>query len=664
VAPDPERLLDGLNAAQREAVVATSGPVAILAGAGSGKTRVISHRVAYAVATGAVDPAHVLVVTFTDKAATEMVDRLRRLGLGSVTARTFHAHALTQLRHFWPSHHDGGALPEVLDSKLAILVPLARQLPGGYRFAAPKDLADEIEWAKSRRVPPERYSQEAEEAGRRPPIPERLMARIYRDYERTKQRSNRIDFDDMLGLTVELLETDPAAAALVRERKRWFSVDEYQDTNPLQERLLELWLGERPAPDVCVVGDEDQTIYSFNGATSDFLTGFAGRHPDARVFALTDNYRSTPEILAVANRLIAATGRAKRLSATSPSGPPPTITRFADAAAELRGLVEGIRRHLGSGIEPSGIAVLVRINAQLPDIEQALTRAGVAYRIRGERFFARRDVRAAIELVRRSRSAETGPALATDVRSLWRDRLGHEEGANPDGSEARERQAALDTLLALVDDAVAGTPALGVAELVVELERRDATEAAGQGNGVELLTYHRAKGLEWDAVFLPMLEEGTLPIRQALDDPAALAEERRLLYVGITRARTHLALSWAHRRRSSEPSRFLLDLRLAAAVVPVAARPSPVLRRASESRGPAPVPVDPLFDALRAWRAERARADGVPAYVVAHDSTLVAIAEARPRSLEFLALVKGLGPTKLDRYGADILAVVGRAKAS
>ena len=654
---DPERLLDGLNDAQREAVRTTSGPVAILAGAGTGKTRTISNRVAYAAATGVVSQAHTLVVTFTDKAAGEMVGRLRALGLADVTARTFHAHALSQLRHFWPTRHDGARLPEVLDSKLPILIPLARSLPGGYRFTAVKDLADEIEWAKSRRVTPGDYLGVLEDGARIPPIPDRLMAGIYRDYERAKTRAGRLDFDDMLGLTVELLESDLDAAEIVRDRKRWFSVDEYQDTNPLQERLLELWTGERENPDLCVVGDEDQTIYSFTGATPEFLTGFAHRHPGARIVTLTENYRSTPEILATANALIARTGHAKRLAATRPGGPPPTVTRFTDADAELAAIVASIRSLVGSGVEAPEIALLVRMNAQLPPIEQALTRAGIAYRVRGDRFFARRDVRAAVALLRRPRPDTIGAELALAVRAIWRQRLGHEEGANPEGPEARERQASLDTLLALVDDAVATRPALDAEGLLAEFDRRDAEEAAGQGNGVELLTYHRAKGLEWDAVFLPMLEDGTLPIRQALDDPAALEEERRLLYVGITRARRHLALSWAHRRRSSEPSRFLRDLQHATARA--SGRPA-----AAVLRPRLPTAADPLFDALRAWRSERAKADGVPAYVVAHDSTLAAIAEARPRSLEFLALVKGLGPTKLDRYGHDILAVVGRSGAS
>ena len=327
---DAETLIADLDPEQREAVLATSGPVAILAGAGSGKTRVISRRTAYAIATDVVPPDQVLVVTFTDKAAGEMVDRLRGLGLPGVTARTFHAHALSQLRHFWPSRHDGAPLPELLDSKLPIIGRLARQLPGHYRFTPAKDLADEIEWAKSRRIAPRAYEREAAGAGREPPIPVDLFVRTFEGYERAKARAGRIDFDDLLVETARLLETDEEAASIVRARKGWFSVDEYQDTSPLQERLLELWLGDRR--DLCVVGDEDQTIYSFTGASSGFLTSFAARWPGAREIALVRNYRSSPQVLALANRLLAGEGRAKRLVATRGDGPEPAIARHASAA--------------------------------------------------------------------------------------------------------------------------------------------------------------------------------------------------------------------------------------------------------------------------------------------------------------------------------------------
>ncbi len=661
-----DELLADLNDAQRAAVLATHGPVAIRARAGTGKTRVITRRTAYAISTGVVPADQALVVTFTDKAANEMVERLRRLGLPDVTARTFHAHALSQLRHFWPSRHDGRPLPEILDSKLGLLVPLVRRLPGHYRFTAAKDVADEIEWAKNRRIAPDAYEPAA--AGRSTPIPVDLMARLYRDYERAKTRADRLDFDDMLTRTVELLETDDEAAETVRSRKRWISVDEYQDTNPLQERLLELWLGDRA--DLCVVGDEDQTIYTFAGATPSLLTSFADRYPGARTIDLTENYRSTPQILDLANRLLAGDGRTKRLVATRGPGPVATIDRHPHAEAELDAVTARMRGFIGDGVAPAEIAVLVRTNAQLVPVEEALTRAGVAYRVRGTRFYDRPEVRGAIEIVRRSVGDATGPALATAIVARWRDELGYRDGDTDRGPETRERAAALDTLLGILETLLQSEPAADRAAFLAELDRRRADERDGAAEGVNLLTLHRAKGLEWDAVLLPMLEEGSLPVRSSAEGEA-LAEERRLLYVGITRARRHLALSWAERRdvRGKEArrrrSRFLDDLlpppRRHVVQLPDAFEAHPVRARTTAVEEAA---VDPRFVALREWRANRARADGVPAYVVAHDQTLIAILDADPRSLAALRRVRGMGPAKVDRYGPEIMDVLDRTRSA
>jgi DNA helicase-2/ATP-dependent DNA helicase PcrA len=677
---DPVSLLSDLDPEQREAVLASSGPLAILAGAGSGKTRVVSRRAAYAIASGVVRADQVLVVTFTDRAAGEMADRLRDLGLPGVAARTFHAHALSQLRHFWPGRHDGARLPELLDSKLPILGRLARQLPGHYRFTAAKDLADEVEWAKSRRVLPREYEAAARHAHRDPPIPVDLFVHVFEGYERAKARAGRIDFDDLLLGMVDVLETDEAAAGLVRARKSWFSVDEYQDTSPLQQRLLELWLGDHR--DLCVVGDEDQTIYTFTGATSSFLTSFAMQWPGAREVVLARNYRSTPQVLAVANRLLAGADRGKRLVATRADGPKPGIARHATAQAELDALVAWIGARVRTGTPPAEIAVLVRVNAQLAALEAALTTAGIAYQVRGIPFYERTEIRGALTVLRRmagpaSRAAAIrGTELVDEIVARLRRDVGLEDAEGllqGRGEEARERQASLDTLLAIVEAAIAADPSAGVADVLGELEARAAAERAGAADGVNLLTYHRAKGLEWDAVALPSLEEGLLPIRQAGDDPVALAEERRLLYVGITRAREHLLLSWAQTRRGRgggegrrRPSRFLVALQQAAV------SPSPSHRAGGGSQGRAPgashragasVSADPVFEALRSWRLETARQLGQPPYVVAHDTTLAAIAAARPGSIEALWRVKGIGPAKADRYGAEILGVVRRALA-
>jgi DNA helicase-2/ATP-dependent DNA helicase PcrA len=601
-----------------------------------------------------------------------MVERMASLGHRGVAARTFHATALAQLRHFWPSRNGGEPPPRILSSKLEALAPLGRRLPGHYRFTPLKDLADAIEWAKIRRILPTRW---LAEGGDRAPIPADLFARLYGDYERSKARAGVIDFEDMLVETVRLLETDQDAAALVRSRKTWFSVDEYQDTNPLAERLLELWLGE--SRDLAVVGDPDQTIYSFTGATPEFLLGFERRHPGARIVALVENYRSTPQVLALANRLIAP-GPRGALRATIAEGPAPIIRRHATEAAERAAIVGAIRGLLEEGIEAGEVAILVRINAQLPELEQALTRAGIPFRVRGQRFFERREVKEARRLLAGaapgSGTGSRGASLVGTVRALLVERLGFVADVDAAGDEARERKASLELILRIVEDLASADAGATIEAVVAELDRRDAEEAAGSTTGVNLLTYHRAKGLEWDAVFLPALEEGLLPIRQA-KEPAAIEEERRLLYVGITRARRHLALSWAGRRvgqagkeGNRKPSRFLNALEgergrtrtaTAGASTGVAGRIAALEPLSGASTGAVGSDAErQLLEALQRWRRDRAKADAVPAYVVAHDAMLFAIAESRPQSITALSRVKGMGPMKLERYGEDLLAIV------
>jgi DNA helicase-2/ATP-dependent DNA helicase PcrA len=672
-------LLLDLDPAQREAVTVTSGPICILAGAGSGKTRVISRRVAYALATDVIRPRDVLVVTFTDKAAGEMRTRLAALGHPGVTAATFHAAALRQLRHFWPKVI-GGDIPRVVESKIPILAPFVARLPGGYRYREVRDLAAEIEWAKARRVRPDGYIAEVVAMARDTPLPVELMAQLFGRYETALERAGLVDFEDMLARTIELIETHEAVAAEVRDRYRWFSVDEYQDTNPLQAALLDAWLGDRR--DLAVVGDEDQTIYSFTGATSDYLTGFAARYPGARLVSLETNYRSTPQVLGFANRVLAA-GRAapdeqpagatprppKRLVASLPAGPDPTIAGFATGEDELAAMIDSIRSLARDGTAHGDMAVLVRTNAQLPPIERALGTAGIGFHVRGEGFFARPEVRRAIAVVRTlARGSDEAP-LVERVEAAFERQLGVRRGHPPDGEGAAERHAAVLTLLELADELARSDPSVGAPAFVTELDRRVAIEAGGVPTGVELLTYHRAKGLEWEAVFLPALEEGTLPIRQATE-PAELAEERRLLYVGITRARRHLWLSWTTRRLGAtgregrrSRSRFLDGLvPMAPGRVRIGSSPNDHAERAERQAAARVDPGErsPLSNALRAWRTARAKQDEIAAFIVFHDSTIEAIAAARPRSVAELRRVPGVGPTKLDRYGEEIIGVVSR----
>src|SRR4051794_22474293 len=674
--PHPDDLLTDLDPAQREAVTITSGPLCILAGAGSGKTRVISRRVAYALATGVVRPRDVLVVTFTDKAAAEMAGRLAALGHRGVAASTFHAAALRQLRHFWPRVH-GSAPPEILASKAPVLAPLAAGLPGGYRYLAVRDLAAEIEWAKARRIGAADYEARAIAEDRDGPLPPDLMAGLYRRYETNKSRAGRIDFEDMLERTIRLIEEDETIAYEVRDRYRWFSVDEFQDTNPLQAALLDAWLGGRD--EIAVVGDEDQTIYTFTGATSDYLVNFAARYPQARLVRLETNYRSTPEVLGLANRVLAA-GRSalderepgsasrppKRLVASRPTGPAPEIGGFATEEAELAGVTTAVRALAAAGTAHGAIAVLVRTNAQLPAIESAMGAAGIPFHVRGERFFARPEVRRAVRVAEAVGRIASDTPLVERLASAFERELGVRRDSVPDGEVAGERHGAVVTLLELAEELARSDPEADVAAFLDEVGRRTAVEAGGEAAGVELLTYHRAKGLEWDAVFLPALEEGTLPNRQA-KEPAELAEERRLLYVGITRARRYLWLSWATSRVGSGRGGRRSRARFLDGLVPSTAgraRPLAAVGPGTDARERVakvdPADRSPLSNALRAWRTARAKADAVAPFIVFHDSTIEAIAERRPHSIADLRRVPGVGPTKLDRYGEEIIGVVVR----
>ncbi|HET7556185.1 MAG TPA: ATP-dependent DNA helicase UvrD2 [Gaiellaceae bacterium] len=611
-------ILDGLNPEQRRAAEAVRGPVCILAGAGSGKTTTITRRIAWQVASGAVRSDQILAVTFTDKAAGEMRSRLQRLGVDGVEARTFHSAALSQLRRA-----RGEGPGRILSTKALLLRQIGNTLPPPFRFRPAGDLATEVEWAKNRRLTPQTYRDGL--AGHEPPIPDDLMATVFREFERRKAASGLIDFEDLLELTIRMYEEDEWALAALRERYAAFTVDEYQDVNLLQQTLLELWLG--PRDDVCAVGDDYQSIYGFTGASPEWLLGLAQRHPHATVVRLEDNYRSTPQVLALANRLVPKLGGAeKTLRATRPDGPEPELRGFDAAEDEGAWVLARVRDLRTEGVAYEQMAVLMRLNARSVDFEELFADAEIPFQ--GAALLARDGAR---QLLKALRGAGFG-SLAGEVRRVARQQ-GMVEPV-PDGLGERElvRQADLARLCKLADEFDDGSKT--VEQWVEWLKARFDHGAHG---GVHLLTLHRAKGLEFDAVFVPRVEEKELPCKAALRAPAQIAEERRLLYVGITRARRHLALTWA-----GKPSRFLVELGVGAASAP---KPK---RRDAE-------PDDPTYVALKEWRLKRSKRDDVPAYVVFHNSTLAEIAARRPRTIAELASVPGVGPAKLERYGTDVL---------
>jgi len=656
---DPaEAVLAGLDPEQRAAAVAVRGPVCILAGAGTGKTRAITHRIAYAVRSGAVPPGQLLAVTFTARAAGELRTRLRTLGAQGVQARTFHAAALRQLTYFAPRVL-GGAMPEVLDRPLRLVGNAAARLRLRTDRAELRDLAAEIDWAKAVLATPEDYPARARAAGRETSTTPDTVAKVYAEYEQTKRRAGQLDFSDLLLVMAGAIEEYADVAEEIRSRYRHFVVDEYQDVSPLQQRMLDAWLGGRE--DLCVVGDANQTIYSFAGATPEHLLGFRRRYPEAVLVRLQRDYRSTPQVVELANKLVRgnADGAKLTLIGQRADGPAPTFAEHDDEPAEAASVAAQCRALIEAGTPAAEIAVLFRINAQSEVYEQALADAGVAYVLRGgERFFDRPEIRDARLLLRgAARAGQDGDKLPDAVRSVLSSLNWHPEHPPPGGT-ARERWESLAALVNLADDLIATMPDAQLPDLVSELDARATAQHAPTVQGVTLASLHSAKGLEWDAVFLVGLTDTTVPISHATTD-AQIAEERRLLYVGITRARKRLALSWAlarspGQRRGRRSSRFLDGLR------PQVVREGTI--QAARKKGPVPEAADAeLFGRLRVWRKLQADAQGSPPYIVFSDATLVAIADARPQSSAALARISGVGPMKLERYAEPVLAVLGGA---
>jgi ATP-dependent DNA helicase UvrD/PcrA len=598
---DAGPIFAGLNDEQRAAVEATRGPVCILAGAGTGKTTTITRRIAWQVASGAFAPDEVVAVTFTDKAAGELRARLRTLGVEGVRASTFHSAALALLRRF------SGDVGTILSTKALLLRQIGNRLPPPYKFRPAGDLATEIEWAKNRRLTQETYLEGL--GDHEPPIPAELAHRVFREYERRKSDAVALDFEDLLERAIQVLENDEDALDLVRERWTAFTVDEYQDVNLLQQSLLDLWLGDRD--ELCAVGDDYQSIYGFTGASSQWLLELPQRFPHAHVVRLERNYRSTPQVLALANRLVPSLGGAeKTLRATVTDGPEPLVQPAVALTARITELVR-------AGVPLEDQAVLVRTNARTADVEEELHEAGIPFQ--GASLLARDAARRLLKALSRS-SGPAGPAVrATALAHGWL-----EHPPEKLGEREQTRQADLARLVRLAESFEADVHAF-----IASLHERFGATA---GRGVHLLTLHRAKGLEFEAVHLPRLEENELPHRRADVD-----EERRLLYVGLTRAKRHLTVTWDGR-----PSRFLRELGSNQVARNVVAREQ----------------VPPGFDVLREWRSERAKADEVPPYVVFHNTTLAEIAARRPRTLAELAAVPGVGPAKLERYGSDVLDVL------
>ncbi len=659
---NPEELLDALDPDQRAVATQVAGPLAVLAGAGTGKTRAITYRIAYGAAVGAFDPTNVLAVTFTQRAAFEMRHRLAQLGVPKAQARTFHSAALRQLRHFWPTVV-GGPLPDVIPHKASLVAASAARLGITIDRTNVRDIAAEVEWAKVSMIDAAHYASRV--ARLRRDVPAGLdagdMARLLDVYEDAKNERGVIDFEDILIYLCGMLQERADVASIVRKQYRSFVVDEFQDVNLLQARLLDLWLGGRH--DVCVVGDVAQTIYSFTGASPDYLTGFGRKHPGARIVELTRDYRSTPQIVSVANDVLARSSQREgtvRLSSQRDGGAQVAYRTYDDDRAEAEGVAASIADLIAGGIAPHSIAVLMRTNGQSQAFEEALGARGIPVAVAGGKpFFARDDVRTAISRLRAAAAAATDDGSVGEIVRDVLSGVGWAPEA-PSGQAGSERWSNMNAIVGWADDSEAET----LAAFVAELDERVAYQAEPDKAGVELATIHAAKGLEWDAVFLVGVAEGLLPISYA-KTAAAREEERRLLYVAVTRARDLLTLSWARSRGTDgrgkrKRSRLLDGIWPEEAGVGAPKKKARASTRAlnqafEEEASPQAIE---LFGRLKAWRLEVSRQAGVPPFAVFTDQTLRDIAQAMPKNTTQLRVIRGIGDVKVQRFAAPVLALV------
>jgi DNA helicase-2/ATP-dependent DNA helicase PcrA len=690
-------LLAGLDEEQRIAAQALNGSIVILAGAGSGKTRTVTHRIAYGVETGAFDPKRTMALTFTTRAAAELGRRLAELDAGPVATRTFHSAALRQLRYFWPDAV-GGKMAKIVPNKQPLVSEALRSCGESADAAKVRAVAAEIEWCKAANIVPDTY--EGHAAG--PGLDRALLRKVYKSYEEIKSQQGAMDFEDVLLITIGLLESRSDMREEVRRAYRWFTVDEFQDVSPLQMRLLNLWLGR--SVDICAVGDPAQSIYGFAGADSDFLTGFKKHFPAAQVLRLNRSYRCAPHIVDVANRVASQIPSSlKLISAGQRESAAVQVLSFPDEEAEASGVAEEIAAMIRSGQEAGSIACLYRTNAQSAVLQAGLQQVGLSFAVRNsERFFDRSEVREAVIRLRGQARANSGYGASEAVVETM---VAMGMNGEPANVVERDRGESFKSLEKLAEGFET------VTELVADLDRRETDQLAPPAGVVTLMTLHAAKGLEWSAVFLIGATEGLLPL---VTDKGAtpIDEERRLFYVGLTRARQRLVVTWPrHRLRSGSRhtvSRFVSDLQMgessiversAGAVAdPLDAARSGVhergdggsdggvvlktLERTTDREPPAtcqvcgkalitgkervlsrclscPSLADPAaVSALQVWRDQICEETNLPNYSVLTDASLELVAAKLPSSLAELRELPGLNASRVAAHGQGLLAAI------
>ena len=674
------QLLEALDTEQRAVAEHSGGPLVVLAGAGTGKTRAMTHRIAYGALTGQRDPKQTLALTFTAKAAGEMRSRLRSLGVAGAQARTFHAAALRQLRYFWPMFAEG-PFPELMPNKAGSVARVMGNLGLTVERELVRDVAAEIEYAAVSLLGIDKYAQQAHSRELPGGLSASAIVDIMRGYSDLKTERRLLDFEDVLLTLSGVLGTRADLAATVHSQYRHFVVDEFQDVSPLQYDLLMRWLGDRDS--LCVVGDPAQTIYTFAGATSNYLLSTAQRFAGTTTIELVRNYRSRASIVEAANKVLFHTGSgALQLQPVREGGQPPSASEYADDASEAAAAAQRIQAQIAQGVRASDIAVLFRTNGQSRAVEEALEARGISYVLRGgERFFARREVKEAMVLLRSSAAARRTERLDTAVAEVLSS-IGWQAQPPSATGALREKWESLNSLVQLASDMQRNSQLpITLPQFSAELEDRREHQFAPTVDGVTLASVHAAKGLEWSCVHLIGLTEGLMPISYA-QTPRDIAEERRLFYVAVTRARDSLDLSWARMRQSGSRtqrrvSRFVAEIRGAQAVRREDAPRSTAVSRACRQCGKAlsepadrrmgrcascASPADSgLLSELSRWRAAKAEELRVPEYMVLTQATLSALAEAAPGNRDQLALIPGLGSVKLAQFGSELLDITAAA---
>ena len=674
------QLLEALDTEQRAVAEHSGGPLVVLAGAGTGKTRAMTHRIAYGALTGQRDPKQTLALTFTAKAAGEMRSRLRSLGVAGAQARTFHAAALRQLRYFWPMFAEG-PFPELMPNKAGSVARVMGNLGLTVERELVRDVAAEIEYAAVSLLGIDEYAQQAHSRELPGGLSASAIVDIMRGYSDLKTERRLLDFEDVLLTLSGVLGTRADLVATVHSQYRHFVVDEFQDVSPLQYDLLMRWLGDRDS--LCVVGDPAQTIYTFAGATSNYLLSTAQRFAGTTTIELVRNYRSRASIVEAANKVLFHTGSgALQLQPVREGGQPPSASEYADDVSEAAAAAQRIQAQIAQGVRASDIAVLFRTNGQSRAVEEALEARGISYVLRGgERFFARREVKEAMVLLRSSAAARRTERLDTAVAEVLSS-IGWQAQPPSATGALREKWESLNSLVQLASDMQRNSQLpITLPQCSAELEDRREHQFAPTVDGVTLASVHAAKGLEWSCVHLIGLTEGLMPISYA-QTPRDIAEERRLFYVAVTRARDSLDLSWARMRQSGSRtqrrvSRFVAEMRGAQAVRREDAPRSTVVSRACRQCGKAlsepadrrmgrcascASPADSgLLSELSRWRAAKAEELRVPEYMVLTQATLSALAEAMPGNRDQLALIPGLGSVKLAQFGSELLDITAAA---